>query len=51
MDQLSFTFLNCYSLYILNYETKEELVTIPVSRDCLDDVKVSPGQLTTFYCY
>ncbi|XP_066918550.1 77 kDa echinoderm microtubule-associated protein-like isoform X2 [Clytia hemisphaerica] len=31
------------TLYVLNYETKEELVTVPVSRDCIDDVKVSPN--------
>jgi len=31
-------------IYVLNYETKEELITLPVSRDCIDDVKVSPGK-------
>jgi len=29
-------------LYLLNYEIKEEIITLPVSRDVIDDIKISP---------
>lgn len=32
-----------HRLYFLDYERQEELLTLPVSRDEIDDLKISPG--------